>query len=320
MKDGFVFPDGLPPGAVIAVVGPTATGKTALGVSLARHLDTEVISADSQLVYRELDIGTAKPSAGELQGVPHHMIDVAAPDEAFSVAMYQARASAHLDRLRAEGRIPVVVGGTGFYIRALLEAEFIPDTPPNPAFRQRMNALADAEGSPALHRLLEVRDPGRAADLHPNDRFRLIRALEIVEATGRPVSRQARRKDIPVLWIGLDYDDRALLDARINTRIERMLAAGWLDEAADLVRRYGRNAHALGVAHGYPELVRVAAGECDLESAVERIRINVRQYARRQMTWFRRNPAIRWRHCDRLSSEALLDEVIDILPLSEVNS
>lgn len=298
-------------GPVIAIVGPTATGKTTLGAALARHLGTEVISADSQLIYRELDIGTAKPSNEELQGVPHRMIDVAAPDEIFSAAMYQTQAAAHLERLWAGGRVPVVVGGTGFYIRALLEAEFIPEAPPNPAFRKRMNALADAEGSQILHQLLEAKDPERAADLHPNDRFRLIRALEIIEATGRPVPRQARRKDIPVLWIGLGYADRALLDVRINARIERMLDAGWLFEVEALVRRYGREAHALGVAHGYPELVRVVTGECALETAVEQIRINVRQYARRQMTWFRRNPAIRWRDCDRLSPEALLDEVID---------
>jgi tRNA dimethylallyltransferase len=284
---------------VIAVVGSTATGKTAIGVALAQWLETEVVSADSQVIYRELTIGTAKPSPEECQGVPHHMIDVAAPDEMFSAAMYQAQATEHLERLWAAGKTPVVVGGTGFYIRALLEAEFIPDVPPNPEFRQAMGELFEREGSPALHRMLAEKDPLRAGDLHPNDKVRIVRALEIIEATGKPVPRQSREKALQVHWIGPTFEeDRDLLRARIDRRIEAMMVQGWLAEVEDLVARYGPTAHALQVAHGYPELVQVILGQRSLADALEQVRINIHQYARRQMTWFRRNPAIHWLQAD----------------------
>lgn len=303
---------------VVAVVGPTATGKTPLAVALARALKTEVISADSQLIYRELDIGTAKPTEAEKQDIPHHMIDVSAPDQSFSAAMYQEMAEAHLARLWAEGKVPVVAGGTGFYIRALLEADFIPEVKPDEVFRKRMAALAEAEGPEVLHRLLIEKDLERAAMLHPNDRVRIVRALEIIEATGEPVPREAKKKDIHVRWIGLTYEDRDLLRGLIDRRIEEMLAAGWLAEVERLVARYGPEAHALGVAHGYPELVQVVRGERTLANAVEQIRVNIHQYARRQMTWFRRNPEICWFQRDQLDPADLPDRALsgitDLLP------
>jgi len=290
---------------VIAVVGPTATGKTALGVALAQWLDTEVVSADSQVIYRELNIGTAKPTAEECEGIPHHMIDVAAPDEPFSAANYQAQATAHLERLWAQGKTPVVVGGTGFYTRALLQAEFIPDVPPNPEFRASMNALAEQAGSPALHQLLADRDPLRAGDLHPHDKVRIVRALEIIEATGQPVPRESRNKGLQVQWVGLMFEDRDLLRARIDRRIEAMMDQGWLAEVENLVAKYGPEAHALQVAHGYPELVQVVLGHRSLEDALAQVRINIHQYSRRQMTWFRRTPEIDWLAADRLDAGEL---------------
>lgn len=279
---------------VIAVVGPTATGKTALAVEIARWLETDVVSADSQLVYRELDIGTAKPTPEEKRGIPHHMIDIAAPDENFSVVTYRAMAEAHLKRLWDEGKTPVVAGGTGFYIRALLEADFIPDVPPDEAFRAEMATLAELHGTPYLHDLLGEKDPVRAAALHPNDRFRVVRALEIIHATGLPVPRHDEPRDFEICWFGLTYEDRDLLRGLIDQRIDAMLAAGWLEEVKRLVATYGPDVQALKVAHGYPELVQVAQGERSLEDAVAQIQINIHQYARRQMTWFRRNREIRW--------------------------
>jgi tRNA dimethylallyltransferase len=302
---------------VIAVVGPTATGKTALAVEIAKQLKTEVISADSQLVYRELNIGTAKPTEEEKQGIRHHMIDVVAPDEVFSAANYRDMAGDHLERLWAQARTPVVAGGTGFYIRALLEAEFIPDIPPNEAFRAEMNRLAAAEGSPALHQLLREKDPARAEDLHPNDRVRVIRALEIIEATGQPVPRQAQSKDLNILWFGLTYQDRDLLRTLIDRRIEEMLAAGWLEEVERLVNQYGPEAQALQVAHGYPELLQVVQGKRSLPDAVAQIQINIHQYARRQMTWFRRNREIRWFERDRTSWQELLNCVGESITVGE---
>lgn len=298
---------------VIAIVGPTATGKTALAVALAQWLNTEVVSADSQVIYRELNIGTAKPTEEERQGIPHHMMDVAAPDEVFSASTYQAQAMGHLEALWGAGKIPekipIVAGGTGFYTRALLQADFIPDVPPNPEFRQAMNILAEQEGPNALHARLATLDPERAQALHPNDRVRVIRALEIIDATGQPVPKRSRDKALQVLWFGLTYEDRDLLRSRIDQRIEIMLEQGWLEEVEDLVQCYGPEAHALGVAHGYPELVQVVLGERSLENALEQIRINIHQYARRQMTWFRQNPAIHWLPCDQLESTELRNSV-----------
>lgn len=299
------------PRPVIAVAGPTATGKTALGVHLARELDTEVLSADSQIIYRKLDIGTAKPTLAEMQGIPHHLIDVAEPDSEFSVARYQAMAAPEMERLWREGKVPVVVGGTGFYMRALLESEFIPEVPPNPAFRERMHALADAQGSPALHELLAGKDPERAADLHPNDRVRVIRALEIIEATGQPVPRQAQARDVEITWIGLAYEDRDLLRSRIDDRIDAMIAAGWLDEVAALMAEYGPEAHALQVAHGYPEWVAHLQGDMTYEAALAQIRINIHQYARRQLTWFRPRVGGDWLAVDRLHPAEIRDRALE---------
>lgn len=289
----------------IAVVGPTATGKTALSVELAQWLDTEIISADSQILYRELNIGTAKPAEAEKQGVPHYMIDVAAPDEAFSAAAYQEQAAHHLRDIQKRGKIPVIAGGTGFYLRALLQSDFIPPVPPNEAFRAEMNRLADAQGSPALHALLHEKDPVRAEALHPNDRVRIVRALEIIDATGLPVPNEPRDKAMNVLWLGLTFEDRDLLRHRIDQRIDDMMAAGWLAEVEDLVARYGPDAHALGVAHGYPELVDVVLGKRSLQEALAQIRINIHQYSRRQMTWFRRNREIHWAVLDERPAEQL---------------
>jgi tRNA dimethylallyltransferase len=286
---------------VIAVVGPTATGKTAMGVALAQWLGSEVVSADSQVLYRQLDIGTAKPSLEECERIPHHMIDVAEPDEVFSAATYQAQATGHLERLWAAGKTPVVVGGTGFYIKALLQAEFIPDVPPNPEFREAMNARVAQEGLSSVYARLAQLDPLRAGDLHPNDRVRIVRALEIIEATGQPVPRQSRDKGLQVRWVGLTFDDRDLLRARIDGRIDAMMAQGWLNEVEALVSRYGPQAHALQVAHGYPELLQVVLGQRSLAEALAQVRINIHQYARRQMTWFKRNPDIHWLIADHAS-------------------
>lgn len=292
---------------VIAIVGPTATGKTALSVELAQWLNTEIISADSQIIYRELTLGTAKPTEAEKQGVPHHMIDVADPNQPFSVATFQQQASQHLQAIQAQGKIPIVVGGTGFYLRALLQSDFIPPVPPNEPFREQMRQLANQFGSQHLHDLLFAKDAARAEALHPNDQVRLIRALEIIEATGLPVPNQPIDKPLDVLWLGLTYESRDLLRSRIDQRIEQMMAAGWMAEVQDLVNRYGAKAHALGVAHGYPELVDVVLGKRILPEAISQIQLNIHQYSRRQMTWFRRNLEINWWTCDAGSPDQLRD-------------
>jgi tRNA dimethylallyltransferase len=298
---------------VIALVGPTATGKTALSLALAEAFDGEILSADSRLVYRETDIGTAKPTPQERARAPHHLIDCVPPDEAYSVARYEVDAKAALSDVLRRDKTPIVVGGTGFYIRALLETAPIPPAPPNPALRQELAAFADTHGNSALHQRLQALDPQRAADLHPNDRFRIIRALEIIAHTGEPVprvdfSQQVQpRQDLNIVWIGLTVENRDWLRWRIDARIDQMLAEGWLAEVSDLVSRYGRNAEALRLSHGYPEWCAYLAGEMSYEAAREQVKINVQQYARRQMTWFRRNPAIHWLSVDTLECSALVE-------------
>ncbi len=302
----------LPP-KIIAVVGPTATGKTAMGVSLAQYLNSEVISADSQVVYRELNIGTAKPTEEEMEGIPHHMINRVDPVETYSVARYEKEATVILERLLTEGKTPVVVGGTGFYIRALLESHFVPDVPPDEAFRQEMSRQSATKGAEYLYQLLQEKDPERAEALHPNDTFRVIRALEIIHQTGQtvPKASEAKLKPFDVIWIGLTYVDRDRHRARINERIQAMLEMGWLKEVELLLKKYGPDAEALKVSHGYPEWVQYLQGDRTYEDALEQIQINIHQYSRRQMTWFKRNPSMSWQYVDKLEPASLIKRGID---------
>jgi tRNA dimethylallyltransferase len=291
---------------VIAIVGPTATGKTALSVQVAQALGGVVVSADSRVVYRGLDIGTAKPTLAEQGGVTHYLIDVVDPTDTFSVARYAELAEPLLAHLAQ----PILVaGGTGLYLKALLQEDFVPPVPPNPQWRQ---ALLQAYTPQALYQQLAERDPVRAAALHPNDTVRVLRALEIIEATGQPVPQsQPRRARPPVLWVGLTWQDRDRHRALIDARIEAMLAAGWLEEVETLLQRWGPEAQALNVTHGYPELVRVLQGQCTLAEAVEDIRVQIHQYARRQRTWFRRNPHIQWFYLDESPLDAVAQWVLE---------
>lgn len=284
---------------MIAVVGPTATGKTALGILIAKALNGEIISADSRVIYRHLDIGTAKPTLEERQGIPHHMLDIAEPNQQYSASLYREQALPILENIRLAGKRPVIVGGTGFYIRSLLESGLIPSVPPNPELREELTALAECHGSAYLHQRLAGLDPERAGQLHPNDRFRIIRALEIIQATGKAVPQTSETPNSSVCWIGLTYEDRDLLRKRIDERIETMIQAGWIEEVESLIKRYGPDVEALRVAHGYPEWVCYLQGRMTFEEAKAQIQINIHQYARRQMTWFRRNPLIHWIFIDQ---------------------
>lgn len=297
------------------MVGPTATGKTAVGVALAQALGGEVISADSQLVYRGLEIGTAKPTEAEQAGIPHHMLDRVLPNESYSAGRYQQEANVVLNDILSRGKTPVVVGGTGFYLRGLLEStDLFPNVSPNEAFRAEMHTVADTEGNEALYRKLQAQDPDRAESLHPNDRFRLIRALEIIHQTGRPVPKNPTlRTDLDITWIGLTYEDREAHRALIDRRIEAMRLAGWLEEVQTLLQAYGPEAEALQVAHGYPEWVQFLQGRLSEEAALAQIQINIHQYARRQRTWFRRNPKIKW-----ISRDAMSETIVNETALQHV--
>lgn len=272
---------------LVVVAGPTAAGKSALALELADRHGGVIISADSRQVYRGFDIGTAKASAADLARIPHELVDVADPTETYTVARFRSDAAAAAARAHAEGRLPIVTGGTGFYIRALLGGTAIPEVPPDPARRARLMA---EEG---LWERLERLDPASAARLHRNDRFRLARAIEVVEATGKPLSAFAPgpspyRTVYLVAWAAMPD-----LERRIRDRVDRMLEAGWLEEVDRLVEGYGADLPLLQTL-GYAELLGYRRGDTTLDEARELISRNTRRYAKRQLTWFRGEQAAVW--------------------------
>ncbi len=282
---------------LICIVGPTASGKTGLAVRLALQYGAEIVSADSMQIYRHMDIGTAKPDSAERCGVPHHMLDILEPSEDYSAARYALDAGACVEDIFSRGLLPIVAGGTGLYVDALLGARSFEEEPDTAAIRSRLQEEAAACGSARLHERLAQIDPERAAQLHPNDEKRVIRALEIYEATGEtPTQRDrraaARAPRYRAVKIAPDWPDRAALYARIDRRVDQMLSAGLVREAA-LVRDLhpGRTA---SQAIGYKELFRYFDGLCSLEEAREDIARESRRYAKRQLTWLRRDPEIRW--------------------------
>jgi tRNA dimethylallyltransferase len=278
---------------LLAVVGPTASGKTDLAIELAERLTGELISADSRQVYRECDIGTNKPEPEALHGIPCHLIDVVDPGEAFTVADYQRLAMAAITQVRGRGKLPILQGGTGLYIRALLDGWNLGEAPPDAELRGRLEQRLETEGIEALEADLQRIDPASAARAQRNPR-RLIRALEIYAATGRPPS-QARRASPPPwtsLVIGMEVP-LAELDRRIEARVDRMLAAGLVEEVERVRTKYP-TADLRRLGHGYPEIAAYLEGTSCLPDARQDIIKQVRQYARRQYTWFRADVCVQW--------------------------
>ncbi|MDH7569689.1 MAG: tRNA (adenosine(37)-N6)-dimethylallyltransferase MiaA [Armatimonadota bacterium] len=295
---------------LVILTGPTGVGKTEVGVLVAEALHTEVISADSMQVYREMERGTAKPSAAERARVPHHLVDVTSVAQVFTVANFRDLAKPIVARLVAQGKIPLVVGGTRLYIKALTEG-FFPGPPRDPAFRARMEALAAERGRPFLHAMLQAVDPEKAAALSPHDLKRIVRALEVYHLTGRRISElqaESRSAGAPyqVVKIGL-VRDREELYRRIDERVDQMLAAGLLDEVRRLYDA-GMDERLTAIqAHGYKELIGYLRGEYDLEEGVRRLKRNTRHYARRQLSWLRQEPGIHLVHAARPAEEVARD-------------
>lgn len=280
---------------VVVIFGPTAVGKTPLAIELARRVDGEIISADSRQVYRYLDIGTAKPTPEERAQAPHHLIDYIEPDEQYDAERWARDAAEAAKQIAARGRLPLVVGGAGFYIAALLEGlEPIPKPPRE--IEERLLAEAESEGIERLHERLREVDPQRAADLHPHNTARIVRALAVFEATGRPISEHYRaavaapRATAPVV-IAL-HRPREELHERIDRRTEEMLSRGLVKEVAQLWERYGALPALDGP--GYVEIIRFLTGERSLGQAVREIKRNTRRYAKRQMTWARGRLSAEW--------------------------
>jgi tRNA dimethylallyltransferase len=278
---------------VIAVVGPTAAGKSDLGVALARRLGGDVVNADSMQLYRGMDIGTAKLTPAERGGVPHHLLDVWDVTETASVADYQRMARAEIDRLHAEGRVPVLVGGSGLYVRAALDVMEFPGT--DPAVRARLEAELETLGSGALHARLAAVDPEAARAILPGNGRRIVRALEVVEITGRPFTANlpGHESFYDTVTIGVDVP-RPELDERIALRVDRMWQAGLVEEVRALESAGLREGLTASRALGYQQVLAALAGECGLDEArAETVRATKR-FARRQDSWFRRDPRVHW--------------------------
>lgn len=283
---------------VIAVVGATASGKTALGVEIAKAYGGEVVSADSMQIYQGLDIATAKPTPEEMQGIPHHLISILPPNQSFSVAEYVETARAKIKEIHEKGKLPVLVGGTGLYVDSLLDNIQFPDIPADPVLRERLNAEAETYGRTAMRERLMACDPETAEKLHENNLRRIIRALEVYELTGIPLSEHARRsRAVPPEWdilrVGIRYADREKQYERIRLRVDRMVAAGLADEVRTEFES-GRRRTTAAMAIGYKELLGWLSGSESFDDCIARIKQETCRYAKRQCTWFRRNEQIQW--------------------------
>ena len=282
--------------SILCLAGPTASGKTALAVELAKELDGEVVSCDSMQVYRRMDIGTAKPSREEMQGIPHHMIDVAEPDEDFSVSRYCAMAAPIVDDIVARGKTAIIAGGTGLYMDSLIRGnDFAPF--PSTGVRERLEAEADEVGLPAMLARLREIDPDTADRV--SDRKRILRALEVYLETGETITEHNRKtRLIPPkytpLWLGLDFADRGELYRRIDKRVDIMLEMGLMEEIRSLLDSGIPEKCTAMQAIGYKEFVNALEGREPLSQAAEEVKKASRHYAKRQLTWFRRNPAVHW--------------------------
>ena len=302
--------------SIICIAGPTASGKTALAVELAKELQGEVVSCDSMYVYKRMNIGTAKPTLEEMQGIPHHMIDVAEAQEDFSVSRYCEMAGPIVDDIVARGKTAIIAGGTGLYMDSLIRGnDFAPF--PSTGVRERLEQETDEIGMEAMMERLRAIDPEAAARIH--DRKRMVRALEVYYETGETITaHNLRTQAIPPkytpLWLGLDFEDRAELYRRIDLRVDIMLQAGLLEEIRDLLAS-GIPAKATAMqAIGYKEFVAALEGKVTIEEAALEVKQASRRYAKRQLTWFRRNKSFHWlMRQNSESGEEILEKARQVL-------
>ena len=291
---------------VICILGATATGKSRLSVALAHEMDGEIISADSMQIYRGFDIGTAKITAEQMQGISHHMLDVVEPSASFSVAQYCKMAQSCIEDIASRCKVPILVGGTGLYIDSLLSGLDFARMDIDEEYRAQLAEEAAVRGNLAVWERLQAVDPILAQSLHPNNLRRVIRALEVFHVSGRPMSELAKQAQegsrIPCVYIGLRYADREQLYARIDERVDLMVEQGLLAEIRDLLEAgVSRDCQALQ-AIGYKEFLPYLAGEIELDEAIDLVKRNSRRYAKRQYTWFKRNQQIHWIDVDRENS------------------
>ncbi len=293
---------------IAAVVGPTASGKTALAVELALRFNGEVVSADSMQIYRKLNIGTAKPTAEEMRGVKHHMLDVADPGESYSVSRYEAEATACVEDILSRGKLPILCGGTGLYIDALIRGGGFLESGADSGLRAQLESQWDTQGAEAMLARLAAFDPDSAARLHLNDKKRIIRAMEVYLQTGTTITQHnARTAALPpkydAVMIGLRTEPRQILYDRINRRVTKMLARGLEEEARQLLEN-GDLTGTAAQAIGYKEMLAYFRGEATLAEAADLIRQKSRNYAKRQLTWFQRDERVNWITYNQPEAEA----------------
>lgn len=301
---------------LIVVAGPTASGKTALAIRLAEHYDGEIVSADSMQIYQGMSVATAKPTAQEMRGIPHHLIDFVPPEQEYSVAEYVQDASRAIRDIVSRGKQPIVAGGTGLYIRSLVTNTQFEETKTDTALRERLyEQVQTPQGALELHQYLAQIDPESAARIHPNNTIRLVRAVEVYHLTGKTMtllqkeSRMQQSPYAPVAMLGLDCRDRSLLYDRINRRVDVMMKQGLLEEAREVLSR--EHMPTAYQAIGYKELAAYFAGEQSLQEALEKLRQSSRRYAKRQLTWFRREQDISFLYREDYPDEdALVKEAI----------
>ena len=290
---------------ILIICGPTASGTTALAAELALRLDGEVVSADSMQVYRGMDIGTAKPTQGEMRGVPHHMLDVADPRENYSVARYVAQAVPIVDGILARGKLPIVAGGTGLYLDNLVAGRQFAPFAPDSGLRERLQERVRTEGLPALRRELERADPEAAGRIHPNDEKRTLRALEVYLATGKTITQHDRdSRALPnrytPLTIALNFGERPWLWERIDRRVDHMMAQGLEGEVRGLLASGVSRECTAMQAIGYKEIAAAIAEGRPAAEGAEEVKLRSRQYAKRQLTWFRRNKQAYWFNWEKI--------------------
>ncbi len=290
---------------LLVIVGPTAVGKTEISIELAKQFTGEIISGDSMQIYRGLDIGTAKVTEEEMEGIPHYMVDIKEPNEPFSVSDFQKEARQIISHIHCKQRLPILVGGTGLYIQAITHDYQFTSFKADPIFRAKMEDYAEQYGNHALHDKLHIIDASSYKNIHPNNRRRVIRALEVHHVTGEPFSKRRTQQHIDPIYdtllIGLTMDREELYD-RINRRVDDMIEEGLIEEAAQLYRQGIKNSQAIQ-AIGYKELFLFFDGTLSKHEAIELLKRNSRRYAKRQLTWFKNKMDVTWFNMTNHSSE-----------------
>src|SRR5690554_129810 len=291
---------------IVVIVGPTAVGKTEIAIEVAKMINGEIISADSMQIYKYMDIGTAKPTKKEMQNIPHYLIDEIYPDQEFNVALFQQRAKFYIDKILENGKIPIIAGGTGLYVNSLVYPLNFTEGIANWEYRKELEQIAEENGNEFLHRILVKIDPKSSEKIHPNNRKRIIRALEVYHETGKTMSfykEQNKSKSIPyhLIYFGLNMDRNLLYD-RINQRVNIMIERGLIQEVKNLLSKGYHHGLVSMQGLGYKEIVQYLNGHFTYEEAVNILKRDTRRFAKRQITWFKRDDRIMWYQADKYHS------------------